>query len=160
LPNESSVPESSSNSPHMHSADCNLSHTCVFKMDLVIPAREDAISPLVESVMAAARSTHIGDDKELEIETSLREALANAIKHGCCGDSTKCVRCTVAFEQPGSVLIVVSDPGNGFDPEHVPDPTSNEHLFDNHGRGIFLINKLMDEVKFHRNGAEIHMKKY
>ena len=129
-------------------------------MDLVIPAREEAITPLVESVMAAARSTSIGDDKELEIETSLREALANAIKHGCCADPTKCVRCTVAFEQPGSVLIVVSDPGNGFDPSHVPDPTDGEHLFENHGRGIFLINKMMDEVKFEKNGAEIHMKKY
>jgi len=144
----------------MNSDDCSLNHACVFKMDLLIPAREDAISPLVESVMAAARSTHIGDDKELEIETSLREALANAIKHGCSADPSKCVRCTVAFEKPGSILIVVSDPGNGFDPSHLPDPTSNEHLFDNHGRGIFLINKLMDEVKFEKNGAEIHMKKY
>jgi serine/threonine-protein kinase RsbW len=144
----------------MNSDDCSLNHACVFKMDLLIHAREDSISPLVESVMAAARSTHIGDDKELEIETSLREALANAIKHGCSADPSKCVRCTVAFEQPGSILIVVSDPGNGFDPSHLPDPTSNEHLFDNHGRGIFLINKLMDEVKFEKNGTEIHMKKY
>jgi serine/threonine-protein kinase RsbW len=160
LPNESSVPESSNHTPLMNSNDCSLNHACVFKMDLLIPACEDAISPVVESVMAAARSTHIGDDKELEIETSLREALANAIKHGCSADPSKCVRCTVAFEKPGSILIVVSDPGNGFDPSHLPDPTSNEHLFDNHGRGIFLINKLMDEVKFEKNGAEIHMKKY
>ena len=157
MPNES-VPEPTP--AHMHSLDCNLSHTCVLKMDLMIPAREEAISPLVESVMTAARETRIGGDKELEIETSLREALANAIKHGCCADPKKCVRCTVAFEEPGSVLIVVSDPGNGFDPAGVPDPTSDERLFENHGRGIFLINKMMDEVKFEKNGTEIHMKKY
>ena len=129
-------------------------------MDLIIPARESAISPLVEAVMSAARETQASRDKELEIETSLREAVANAIKHGCRGDATQSVRCSVAFETSGSILIVVSDPGKGFDPETVPDPTSGEHLFDDHGRGIYLINKLMDEVKFEKNGTEIHMKKY
>lgn len=52
------------------------------------------------------------------------------------------------------------DPGNGFDPNSVPNPLSGENIYSNHGRGIFLINKLMDEVKFEKNGAEIHMRKY
>ncbi len=145
---------------HVHSADCHHGHQCILKMDLIIPAREEAISPVVEAVMAAARETHAADDKELEIETSLREAVANAIKHGCCGDATKSVRCSVAFETTGAILIVVSDPGKGFDPQTIPDPTSEERLFDDHGRGIYLINRLMDEVRFEKNGAEIHMKKY
>lgn len=34
-----------------------------------------------------------------------------------------------------------------------------ENLYSNHGRGIFLINQLMDEVKFNKNGTEIHMVK-
>lgn len=130
------------------------------KMALTIPAQEESISPLVESVLAVVHATKIGAAKELEIETALREAIANAIKHGCCGDPSKFVQCHVSFESEGSVLIVVSDPGPGFDPMNVPDPTEGEHLFDNHGRGIFLINKLMDEVTFERNGAEIHMRKY
>lgn len=127
-------------------------------MELTIPACPESISPLVESVLAVVRETGVG--KELEIETALREALANAIKHGCSADPTKFVRCCVAFEQEGSVLIVVSDPGPGFNPQSIPDPTTGEHLFENHGRGIFLINRLMDEVRFERNGAEIHMRKY
>ncbi len=133
-------------------------HDFVYMMDVTIPARSESISPLVESVMAVVRETGIG--KELEIETALREAAANAIKHGCNGDPSKFVQCCVAFEQEGSVLIVVSDPGPGFDPDILPDPTSGEHLYENHGRGIFLINRLMDEVRFKRNGAEIHMRKY
>jgi serine/threonine-protein kinase RsbW len=127
-------------------------------MDVRIPACQQSISPLVESVLAVVRETGIG--KELEIETALREALANAIKHGCCGDAAKFVQCCVGFEKDGSVLIVVSDPGPGFDPDSLPDPTTGEHLFKDHGRGIFLINRLMDEVRFERNGAEIHMRKY
>jgi hypothetical protein len=34
-----------------------------------------------------------------------------------------------------------------------------ENVYSNHGRGIFLINQLMDEVKFARIGTEIHMVK-
>jgi serine/threonine-protein kinase RsbW len=96
--------------------------------------------------------------KELEIETALREALANAIKHGCSGDPTKFVQCSVVFEDDRSVLIIVRDPGPGFNPGRIPDPTQAEHLYQNHGRGIYLINHLMDEVRFERGGAEIHMR--
>lgn len=126
------------------------------KMDVTIPARVSAISPLVEAVMTAVRS--YARAKELEIETALREALANAIRHGCSEDPTKYVQCSVVFEDSRSVLIVVSDPGPGFNPRLLADPTEGEHLYENHGRGIYLINHLMDEVRFKRGGAEIHMR--
>jgi serine/threonine-protein kinase RsbW len=53
----------------------------------------------------------------------------------------------------------VRDPGLGFDPAKIADPCYGENLYANHGRGIYLINQLMDEVHFHRNGTEIHMLK-
>jgi serine/threonine-protein kinase RsbW len=55
------------------------------------------------------------------------------------------------------MLIMVRDPGPGFDPHSIPSPCEGENIFSNHGRGIFLINQLMDEVGFHKNGTEIHM---
>ena len=64
------------------------------------------------------------------------------------GDPTKFVQCSVVFEADHSVLIVVSDPGPGFDPKLLADPTEGEHLHKNHGRGIYLIHHLMDEVSF------------
>ncbi|HVJ06783.1 MAG TPA: ATP-binding protein [Acidisarcina sp.] len=126
------------------------------KLDLTIPARVSAISPLVESVMTAVRRH--AKSKEMAIETALREALANAIKHGCSGDPKLYVQCSVIFEDDRSVLIVVRDPGPGFDANLIPDPTEGQHLYENHGRGIYLINHLMDEVHFKRRGAEIHMR--
>jgi serine/threonine-protein kinase RsbW len=125
-------------------------------MEVTIPARISAISPLVESVMAAIRQQ--AHTNELAIETALREALANAVKHGCSGDPSKFVHCSVVFEDDHSVLIVVSDPGLGFNPGRLPDPTKAEHLYASHGRGIYLIHHLMDEVIFKRGGAEIHMR--
>jgi serine/threonine-protein kinase RsbW len=124
-------------------------------MDFTIPAQIAAISPLVETVMIAVR--HHAKPKELEIETALREALTNAVRHGCSCDPSKSVLCSILFEN-NNVLIVVSDPGRGFNPEHIPDPTEGENLYENHGRGIYLIHQLMDEVSFKRSGAEIHMR--
>ena len=57
------------------------------------------------------------------------------------------------------MLIIVRDPGSGFDPFEVPNPINGENVYSNHGRGIYLINQLMDEVSFERNGAEIRMRK-
>jgi serine/threonine-protein kinase RsbW len=125
-------------------------------MEVTIPALASAISPLVDAAMTAVRKQAAA--KELAIETALREALANAIKHGCVGDPTKFVQCSVVFEDDHSVLIVVSDPGPGFSAKGLPDPTQGEHLYENHGRGIYLIHHLMDEVSFKRGGAEIHMR--
>ena len=57
------------------------------------------------------------------------------------------------------MLIVVRDPGSGFDPAEVPSPVVGERLFADHGRGIYLINHLMDEVRYERGGTEIWMRK-
>jgi serine/threonine-protein kinase RsbW len=69
------------------------------------------------------------------------------------------VQCTVTFESPGEVVIVIRDPGPGFDANAVPDPMCQENIFKSSGRGVFLINQLMDEVGFKDGGREVHMRK-
>ncbi len=130
------------------------------RLDVTLNADPSAINAVVHDVMEMARTLECVAGKEFEIETALREALANAIVHGCKNDPTKKIECCVACEDERGMLIVVRDPGSGFDPNAIPDPCNGENVFSNHGRGIYLINQLMDEVKFQRNGAEIHMRKY
>jgi serine/threonine-protein kinase RsbW len=69
------------------------------------------------------------------------------------------VQCCIACDEEHGILIVVRDPGPGFDPHALPSPLMGENLFAAHGRGIYLINQLMDEVSFKRGGTEIHMRK-
>jgi anti-sigma regulatory factor (Ser/Thr protein kinase) len=57
------------------------------------------------------------------------------------------------------MLIVVRDPGPGFDPDQIPSPIQGQNLYSTGGRGIYLINQLMDEVRFEKGGTEIHMVK-
>jgi serine/threonine-protein kinase RsbW len=133
------------------------------KLDLrvrvTLAADRKAVDPVVAQVMEAVRQIKCADGKEDAIELALQEALANAVVHGAKEDPTKIVECLVACDEQRGILIIVRDPGPGFDPQAIPSCTMGENLYSNHGRGIFLINQLMDEVQFHRNGTEIHMVK-
>jgi len=124
-----------------------------------IAGRLEAISPAVEQLMLEVRGMECSKGKEFEIETALREALANAVRHGCGNDAAKEVEACVACDESRGMLIVVRDPGPGFDPAAIPSPIVGQNVFRAHGRGIYLINELMDEVSFENGGTEIRMLK-
>jgi serine/threonine-protein kinase RsbW len=131
----------------------------ILHLDLTIPGEVEAIGPVVEKVMWVVGQMGCSQGRDFEIETALREALANAVVHGCKKDSEKEVRFLVACDEAKGMMIVVRDPGQGFDPDQIPSPIVGECLFSEHGRGIYLINELMDEVRFKKGGTEIHMLK-
>jgi serine/threonine-protein kinase RsbW len=126
---------------------------------VTLSADRKAVDPVVQEVMAVVRGMTEMKGKEDAIEISLQEALANAVIHGAKEDPSKTVECLVSRDEERGILIVVRDPGSGFRPETIPSCTIGENVYSNHGRGIFLINQLMDEVKFRKNGTEIHMVK-
>ncbi|MFZ0730785.1 MAG: ATP-binding protein [Candidatus Sulfotelmatobacter sp.] len=129
------------------------------RVRVTLAANRKSVDPVVTQVMEAVRDIKCVDGKEDAIELALQEALANAVVHGAKEDPSKIVECIVACDEQRGVLIIVRDPGEGFDPQGIPTCTMGENLYSNHGRGIFLINQLMDEVKFRKNGTEIHMVK-
>jgi len=95
---------------------------------------------------------------EEDIAIALREALANAVIHGNHEDPAKqvYVGCRGGSDE---VSIVVRDEGQGFNPDDVPDPTAPENIKSTHGRGIYLMRTLMDEVRFERGGTVVYMRK-
>ena len=127
------------------------------KLSVTLSADRDAVDPVVRSVMKLVRDMKCVDGREDDIELALTEALANAVVHGAKNDPSKIVECDVACDDKRGLLIVVRDPGPGFDPSTIADPLTGKNIYSHHGRGIFLINQLMDEVRFHKNGTEIHM---
>lgn len=143
------------------SATCNFdSDKLVMKLKVALAAERKAVDPVVQSVMQVVRGMQCATGKENDIELALTEALANAVVHGAKEDPDKTVECVVACDEEKGMLIVVRDPGKGFDPATIPDCCQGENIYSNHGRGIFLINQLMDEVAFHNGGTEIHMIKH
>src|SRR5437660_2812944 len=113
---------------------------------VTLAADRKAVEPVVTQVMDTIREVNCVDGKEDAIELALQEALANAVVHGAKEDPSKTVECLVACEEERGVIIIVRDPGTGFDTQAIPCCTVGENVYSNHGRGIFLINQLMDEV--------------
>jgi anti-sigma regulatory factor (Ser/Thr protein kinase) len=134
-----------------------LCSTCAFTM--TIPADPAAIPAVTEGVNAMLTQKGWPEDQVMAIELALQEAVANGIRHGCRGDATKQVQCSVSIDAEGEVLIVVRDPGHGFDPTTVANPLAPENMLKPSGRGIFLINGLMDDVQYADGGRELQMKK-
>lgn len=124
---------------------------------VTLSADRKTVDPVVQEVMAVVRRMNGVEGKEDAIELSLQEALANAVIHGAKEDPKKTVECLVSSDQDRGILIIVRDPGTGFTPGSIPSCTVGENVYSNHGRGIFLINQLMDKVEFKKNGTEIHM---
>ena len=129
------------------------------QFDIVIPAEFSAIRTVTDGVAQALSNKPGVVGHEYEIELALEEALANAILHGCQGDPTKFIQCVVTYDDAGDVLIVVRDPGPGFEIADVPNPLEGANVLKGSGRGILLINQLMDEVRFADGGRELHMRK-
>lgn len=117
------------------------------RFSVTFAADLDAIESVVEGVMAVAMQAAAAQDRELEIETSLREALANAIIHGSSKDRTKNVVCTAQVEND-ELLITVTDTGGRLEERKLPDPTTAANLYSGSGRGVHMMKQMMDEVEY------------
>ncbi len=130
----------------------------ILRLETTLKADQEAAAELIDGIMALVTDMGCASGREWEIRLALDEALTNAIVHGCRGDPGKEVQCSVHCDKERGMLIVVRDPGPGFDPASVPSPVVGENLYRTHGRGIYLINQLVDQVRFERGGTEIRMR--
>jgi serine/threonine-protein kinase RsbW len=124
-----------------------------------MPSEIEVVSPLVDRLMRLIEGSHCVPGNEPAVELALREALSNAVVHGNGMDAHKLVQIRCRCELGKGVSIIVTDHGQGFDPNAVPDPLATERLEAEHGRGIHLMKLAMDEVSFERGGTEVHMRK-
>jgi serine/threonine-protein kinase RsbW len=91
-----------------------------------------------------------------KILVSTLEAVNNAIMHGNKSDVDKIVDVVISYTKE-KLRIKITDEGEGFIPEEVPDPTIPQNLEVLNGRGIFLMSKLADEVKYSKKGNAVTM---
>ncbi len=102
---------------------------------------------------------NVDEDIVFDIHVAFEEALRNAMVHGNESDPGKKV--TIETEVDGdSVIIAVEDEGPGFKPEDLPDPTQDENLLKEGGRGVYLMRHLMDELRYENDGRKVIMIKY
>ena len=92
-----------------------------------------------------------------KILVSTLEAVNNAIIHGNKSDNKKYVEIKILVRN-NMLEIRITDEGSGFQPEKVPDPTFPENIEAINGRGIYLMSKLSDEMKFNKKGNSVKLK--
>ena len=117
---------------------------------------------LVQAIVSdALRRFELGEEESQSIGMAVREAVANAIKHGNRLDPEKKVE--IEFGIEGSQVVVrVTDEGSGFDPTSVEDPLAPQNLLRSNGRGIFFMRSFMDEIEYTfrpEGGTSVTMRK-
>jgi serine/threonine-protein kinase RsbW len=97
---------------------------------------------------------NVNEDSYGNILIAVTEAVNNAIYHGNDGDPDKHIK--IGFESDEkNIKFSVSDEGDGFDYNSLPDPTDPLNLDKPHGRGVFLMKNLADNVEFKKDGREV-----
>ena len=94
----------------------------LLRLDVEIEATHEAVSELIDRIMESVNEMGCAAERKDDVHLALEEALMNALVHGCKEDPGKKIQCCVACDQNRGMLIVVRDPGPGFDPESIPKP--------------------------------------
>jgi serine/threonine-protein kinase RsbW len=85
------------------------------------------------------------------------EAVTNSVIHGNKRNPEKKVNLQFAADEH-NFKFIIEDEGAGFDFNNVPDPTKPINVEKPHGRGIFLMIKLSDDIEFENKGRRVILK--
>ena len=126
--------------------------------EITIPSDLAEARRVQERIEEALHASAYTEHDIFAIKLALEEALVNAIKHGNQMDPDK--RVFVVFHVTAERFdIRITDEGEGFNPEDVPDPTDPANLERPCGRGLLLMRGFMTEVQYHGKGNVVTMAK-
>lgn len=120
------------------------------------PSDVEYLEKIEKASAKFATKNGFDDSAVYDISIALTELVNNAIHHGNKDDKSKMV--TVKFDSNDKrISISISDEGGGFNISNINDPLDPENIMAEHGRGLYLVRALMDEVdyQFTEIGTEI-----
>lgn len=123
---------------------------------LQLPSKQESITLLENLIEEIADKHNISEDTFANMMTSLSEAGINAIVHGNKLDPSKKVIINAEIEGR-RIVWTVTDEGEGFDYNNLPDPTAPENIENLTGRGVFIMKHLADQCIFNAKGNEIEL---
>jgi serine/threonine-protein kinase RsbW len=110
-------------------------------------------------MLAELKARDFNDNDIFAVHLALDEAFENAVVHGNKMNPAKKVKVEYTVDSD-KIEISITDEGNGFEPESVPDPRFGPGLEETAGRGLLLMNSYMDTVKFNESGNSVYMTRY
>lgn len=109
-----------------------------------------------EAILKDVADSGYCENATFAIKLALEEAMTNAFRHGNKCDPSKRIRIRYLVTSE-RVEIEVSDDGEGFCPDDVPDPTQPGFIDRPHGRGIMLMRAYLDDVQFSGSGNSVRL---
>lgn len=132
-------------------------YSCPMKKEIEIKSETPNLTIVEKAIDDVSLELDLSDEVYGNILVATLEATNNAIVHGNGNDPTKKVH--VNIENVDKQLLVrIKDQGPGFDHSTVPDPTAPENLEKINGRGIFLMQRLSDDIVFSDEGRIVELK--
>ena len=127
------------------------------RKDLNIPADLVNLRLVEKAIDELSMELDLSDEVYGNVLVATMEATNNAIIHGNNSDPSKTVKIEMLLDKK-ELRVHIEDQGHGFDYSTVPDPTAPENLEKINGRGIFLMERLSDEILYLENGRIVVLK--
>ena len=128
------------------------------KIEFEIPSAISLMHCILDYLINRVEKVGLIKSENSNLFIALDEAFVNAVKHGNKYDAQKLVRIT-ADVSTKEARFTVEDEGEGFDVSAIPDPLDPENLFKTSGRGVLIIQNVMDEVNYNARGNRVEMVK-
>jgi serine/threonine-protein kinase RsbW len=126
---------------------------------MAVASTPSAITEVCKGILPKLKVYDFSQEDIFAVHLALEEAFINAIKHGNKMNPKKEVKIDYSVGSD-KVEISMTDEGEGFNPEAVPDPRLGENLYKSEGRGLLLIQSYMDEVEFNKRGNRVRIVRY
>jgi serine/threonine-protein kinase RsbW len=110
------------------------------------PSTLESVDLAEAEILKAAEQAGFDEDDQHRIGMAARECLVNAVVHGNRYNRRKQVHVHVSRSST-RLTIRISDQGDGFEMQEVPDPLQDSNLRRHSGRGLFLMGAFMDDLK-------------
>ena len=130
------------------------------RFEFKIPCQSKAISKFLEEAFAILdRKNHEVENLNFKFELAAREMLANAIEHGCAearkkrNDLSNLEIFIVLEIRKEEIVFSVKDCGNGF--KWKDYDLNTMPCFEEKGRGLKMINNVVDHIEFNKVGNKI-----
>lgn len=117
------------------------------KAEIRLPSVLESVEKAAAAADEFAKQAGLDEEALYGVDMAVREAVANAVKHGNKLDGAQEVELTFSLS-PGVFEVTVRDFGGGFAVDEVADCTREENLLKNSGRGILFMRSFMDEVEW------------
>ncbi len=126
---------------------------------MVAKSKPSAVEGICRSVLSELRANHYDQSDVFAVHLAIEEALTNAIKHGCKNDPSREIKVDYRVSRE-KVEITITDDGEGFDPDAIPDPRHGRNIYKTDGRGLLLMHSYMDVVTYNEKGNSVNMIRY